>query len=82
MAYENFKESQRLVHRPNHARRKSLNVILDSGLMGGRLRGFDRETLLKLKDLIDQMSPERRELLFATARVNKSKSTKRGKIRS
>ena len=71
MAYENFKESQRLVHRPEHKRRRSLEVILDRGQMGGRLRGFDRATLKLLRERINSMAPESREKLLATARIKK-----------
>jgi hypothetical protein len=72
LAYENFKESQRLVHRPQHVMRQSLNAILNHGLMGGRLRGFDRATLRMLRERINSLNPETRERLFANARIKKS----------
>ena len=71
MAYENFKESQRLKYRSEDPIRRSLSVILNRGRMGGRLRGFDRATLKQLKERIDSMHPDSRELLLATARIYK-----------
>ncbi len=69
MAYENFKESQRLVHRAQHARRRSLDRLINRGLMGGRLSGFDRATLRMLRERINAAPAEQRERLFANAGI-------------
>ncbi len=71
-AYENFKESQRLTLQPRDQRR-SLKRVLTHGLMGGRLRGFDRSTLKQLKERIDATEPATKRLLFATARISPKK---------
>lgn len=73
MAYENFKESQRLKYRRQDSQRRSLNAILDRGQMGGRLRGFDCETLRQLRERMNSMSPEHKDMLLTTARIKKSK---------
>jgi hypothetical protein len=74
MAYENFKESQRLDYRAHDPRRRSLDYILTYGQMGGRLRGFNPETLRELRKRIDEMPPESRQrVLGADTRAIKSR---------
>ena len=75
-AYEDFKESQRLTLQPRD-RRRSLDVVLERGLMGGRLRGFDRPTLRLLKKRIDEMPLTIRQTLFSIARIPRSRSAKK-----
>jgi hypothetical protein len=70
MAYENFKESQRCL--VGRKRRKSLEVILERGQLGGFLRGFDKETLIKYKEHIDNLHPHAKALFMAAARVPNS----------
>jgi hypothetical protein len=68
-AYENFKESQRLEHRPQHKMRRSLNGIINRGRMGGRLSGFNPATLAELRERINQLSPDIRKRLLGIARI-------------
>jgi len=80
MAYENFKESQRLEYRTKDARRRSLDYILNYGQMGGRLKGFNPATLRQLRKRINEMPPEsRRRILGPAMRATKRSRTLRSR---
>ena len=67
IAYENFKEGERLV--TNRKRRKSLQVILDLDSVSGRAKGFNLESIRELKSIIEGLGKETKEALFSTARI-------------
>ena len=51
-------------------RRKSLELILDlQDSIGGRARGFDKNSLRELKKFVDGLDKKAQETLFATARI-------------
>ncbi len=76
MAYENFKESERLTRTPRK-RRKSLDYLLTIGQIGGRLRGFEKEAFCYLREQLDKMSePAKQFLIATTAKKEPSESEK------
>jgi len=81
MAYENFKECERELY--SRKRHKSLEIILDKGQMGGSLRSFNKETLIKYAEWFDNLSDEAKTLMYDAARVpDKFRKTKNEAKRS
>jgi len=68
IAYENFKDGERLLS--NRKRRKSLEIILDLDSVSGRAKGFNLESIRELKSIIERLDKETKKLLFATARIH------------
>lgn len=69
-AYENFKEGER--QGTERKMRKSFKLLLAlQGAIGGRGRGFDKNSLGELKKMVDGLDEKTKETLFATARIKK-----------
>ena len=69
MAFENFKESQREFF--DRDRRKSLEIILERGKIGGALYGLTRDALDRYAKWFDGIPASAKKLLFDAARVPK-----------
>jgi hypothetical protein len=67
IAYENFKESERLLD--GRPRRKSLEILLDLESISGRAKGFNLASIQELKSIVDHLDPKAKELLFSNARI-------------
>lgn len=71
-AFETLKEFERqsgIVKR--NTRRKSLEVVVNEGQLGGNARAFNKASLEILKQLIDEMDERTREMLLLNARLKK-----------
>ena len=69
MAFENMKDSESNIL-TSRDRRKSLVNILDRGKMGGSLRGITLDTLLEIRQRIDNSNDESRAALWKAARIS------------
>jgi len=67
IAYENFKEGERLLD--GRKRRKSLELILDLDSISGRAKGFNLASIRELKTIMDNMGEDAKRILLSNARI-------------